>query len=276
MVKGAECRVVVAAPGVYTDFDGVRPRRRADRHGRRPIPAGCASGQCFAPLKCIDVGVGRIWSMSLIGHGRNDRLAALSCQRGQLAPIGAGAGLRPADRTIDRPPLSAPRLATANRGGGVAPPGRRIGLHLRLADAGFNAVCCRRDRGRRSHHFCHKRRPRGDSTGSPDGRILLRHVSWHTGRGRNLIRLDRAGRRHPLTAELNGLYDERSIAVSAKPGRYRVRTYQRFCNGNCGNLSDPVYECERSVRLKRGERVRARVPIVFGPESQTCRIGVSR
>ena len=81
-----------------------------------------------------------------------------------------------------------------------------------------------------------------------------------------------------LMAELNGRYDERSITIPARAGRYRVRTFQRFCNGNCGNLDEATLACSRSVQVKRGERVRARVSVAFGSPTDEpgCRIRVRR
>jgi hypothetical protein len=119
-----------------------------------------------------------------------------------------------------------------------------------------------------------------DGASSRPGALTVA-FSFDTSRGRPIegaisyVSIERDGG-SLLTAQLNGNYGERSIAVPAKAGRYLVRTYQRFCSGNCGSLDDPTYVCSRSVEVGRRERVLARVPITFAPGSQSCRIRVSR
>jgi len=69
-------------------------------------------------------------------------------------------------------------------------------------------------------------------------------------------------------AELSGDLPARSVTTRLRPGRYRVRTYQRGCNGNCDTLDPPAQDCSRSVRVHSGRRVSLRTRVAFyGPES---------
>ena len=52
------------------------------------------------------------------------------------------------------------------------------------------------------------------------------------------------------------------------PGRYRLTSYQRTCNGNCGQLGSPGPRCSRRFRVGSRELVRLRLIVNY---STGCR-----
>jgi hypothetical protein len=53
------------------------------------------------------------------------------------------------------------------------------------------------------------------------------------------------------------------------PGRYRLQSWQRTCDGNCGYLDAPSDRCARWFRVERGRRLNARITVTYG---SGCRI----
>jgi hypothetical protein len=53
------------------------------------------------------------------------------------------------------------------------------------------------------------------------------------------------------------------------PGRYRLQSWQRYCDGNCSRLDPPSDRCGRWFRIHRGQTLKATVTVTFG---SGCRI----
>ena len=49
-----------------------------------------------------------------------------------------------------------------------------------------------------------------------------------------------------------------------KPGRYRIVSYQRPCDGNCGYLDGPTERCETTVKLRDGHARRVTLEVTPG------------
>jgi hypothetical protein len=58
-------------------------------------------------------------------------------------------------------------------------------------------------------------------------------------------------------------------AVPLAPGRYRLQSWQRDCDGNCSRLGPPTDRCGGWFRIRRGQTLRARVTVTYG---SGCRI----
>src|SRR5215470_17074605 len=57
--------------------------------------------------------------------------------------------------------------------------------------------------------------------------------------------------------------------VRLSPGRYRLVSWQRICDANCGNLDPPSDRCARWFRIHRGQTLKATITVTFG---SGCRI----
>lgn len=57
--------------------------------------------------------------------------------------------------------------------------------------------------------------------------------------------------------------------VSLAPGRYRLQSWQRVCDGNCGILDPPSDRCARWLRIHRAQRLDATITVRYG---SGCRI----
>ena len=57
--------------------------------------------------------------------------------------------------------------------------------------------------------------------------------------------------------------------VRLAPGRYRLQSWQRDCDGNCSRLDPPSDRCARWFRINRGQTLKATVTVTFG---SGCRI----
>jgi hypothetical protein len=57
--------------------------------------------------------------------------------------------------------------------------------------------------------------------------------------------------------------------VSLAPGRYRLQSWQRYCDGNCSLLDPPSDRCSRWFRIHRGQTLKATVTVTYG---SGCRI----
>jgi hypothetical protein len=60
-----------------------------------------------------------------------------------------------------------------------------------------------------------------------------------------------------------------SATFSLAPGRYRLLSWQRVCDGNCGILDPPSDRCSRAFRLHGNQRLRATITVRYG---SGCRI----
>jgi hypothetical protein len=57
--------------------------------------------------------------------------------------------------------------------------------------------------------------------------------------------------------------------VPLAPGRYRLQSWQRYCNGNCSRLGPPTDRCGRWFRINRAQKLKATVTVMYG---SGCRI----
>lgn len=75
-----------------------------------------------------------------------------------------------------------------------------------------------------------------------------------------------------VRAELSG-DGLRGVRAPLEPGRYRISAYQRFCSGTCSQLGSPVLGCGRTVRVRPGRLVRAKIAVRFTDEHCRIRLG---
>jgi hypothetical protein len=76
----------------------------------------------------------------------------------------------------------------------------------------------------------------------------------------SFIRIERAG---GATVTERKLPDSGRLAVAVPPGAYRLVSWQRFCDANCGNLDAPSNRCARPFTLSQGEDLRAAIRVNF-------------
>ena len=69
------------------------------------------------------------------------------------------------------------------------------------------------------------------------------------------------------------LTPKRSATIALPPGRYRLQSWQRYCDGNCTRLDPPSDRCSRRFTLDRGQRLAATITVRYG---SGCKIAWSR
>jgi hypothetical protein len=74
------------------------------------------------------------------------------------------------------------------------------------------------------------------------------------------IRIKRPSGRVVLTRRLPAT-ERRTLTLP--PGRYRLVTWQRLCDANCGTLDPPSHRCARSLTIRSGERLRAIIRVNY-------------
>jgi hypothetical protein len=52
--------------------------------------------------------------------------------------------------------------------------------------------------------------------------------------------------------------------VPLAPGRYRLQSWQRDCDGNCSRLGAPTDRCARWFRIHRGRQLKATITVRYG------------
>ena len=65
------------------------------------------------------------------------------------------------------------------------------------------------------------------------------------------VRLERTGG----TTVTERLPDSGKLALTVRPGAYRLVSWQRICDANCGNLDPPSNRCARPFTLREGDRL---------------------
>lgn len=60
-----------------------------------------------------------------------------------------------------------------------------------------------------------------------------------------------------------------SATLSIRPGRYRLLSWQRYCDGNCGYLDPPTDRCSRAFRINARQQLKATITVRYG---SGCRI----
>jgi hypothetical protein len=51
------------------------------------------------------------------------------------------------------------------------------------------------------------------------------------------------------------------VSLRVNPGDYRIFSWQRPCDGNCGLLDPPTDECDRTLSVPSGEVVRGTIEV---------------
>jgi len=74
------------------------------------------------------------------------------------------------------------------------------------------------------------------------------------------IRVKRPSGRGVLTRRLPA---SDRLTLPLRPGRYRLVSWQRLCDGNCGTLDPPSDRCARSLAIAPGERLRATIRVNY-------------
>jgi hypothetical protein len=58
--------------------------------------------------------------------------------------------------------------------------------------------------------------------------------------------------------------DDEKTAITIAAGSYRMITYQRTCDGNCGTLDEPSDRCGENFKIDDGEVTLAHVRVTYG------------
>lgn len=74
------------------------------------------------------------------------------------------------------------------------------------------------------------------------------------------IRVKRPSGRVVLTRRLPAS-ERRTLPLL--PGRYRLVSWQRLCDANCGTLDPPSDRCARSLLIRSGERLQATIRVNY-------------
>ncbi len=83
------------------------------------------------------------------------------------------------------------------------------------------------------------------------------------------VRVKRPSGRVVLTRRLPA--SDRST-FPLRPGRYRLVSWQRLCDGNCGTLDPPSHRCARSLTIRPAERLRATIRVNYAAAGCVIRL----
>ena len=72
------------------------------------------------------------------------------------------------------------------------------------------------------------------------------------------IRVKRPSGRIVLTRRLPA---SDRLTLPLRPGPYRLVTWQRLCDANCGTLDPPSHRCARPLTIRAGERLHATIRV---------------
>jgi len=53
------------------------------------------------------------------------------------------------------------------------------------------------------------------------------------------------------------------LTLTVRPGAYRLLSWQRICDANCGHLDPPSSQCARPVTVREGEQLHAVIEVDF-------------
>jgi len=73
------------------------------------------------------------------------------------------------------------------------------------------------------------------------------------------VRLERAGG----VTVTRRLPDNGKLTLTMRPGAYRLLSWQRICDANCGHLDPPSSQCARPVTVREGEQLHAVIEVDF-------------
>jgi len=74
------------------------------------------------------------------------------------------------------------------------------------------------------------------------------------------IRIERAGGATVTEWRLPG---SGKLTLTVAPGAYRLLSWQRACDANCGHLDPPSSRCARPFTLRNGEQLQAAIRVDF-------------
>jgi hypothetical protein len=74
------------------------------------------------------------------------------------------------------------------------------------------------------------------------------------------VRVERAAGGTLLTRRLPG---SQQLMLRLKPGAYRLVSWQRTCDGNCGNLDPPSDRCARPCTIKPHQKLEVTIRVDF-------------
>ena len=98
--------------------------------------------------------------------------------------------------------------------------------------------------------------------------VLLPHTPLPVEGAYSYVRVERLSGRPVVQRRLSfGPRPATTLLLAA--GRYRLRSWQRACDGNCGHLDPPSDRCARRFEVKPGQRVNATIRLRYG---SACRI----
>lgn len=108
--------------------------------------------------------------------------------------------------------------------------------------------------------------PRGPAATAPAsaGQLLITQVT--VGRAvpiegaLSYIRVERATGATLTRRQLPGSH---KLTLRLPPGAYRLVSWQRICDANCGNLDPPSSQCMRPFTLTRGQHLQAAIRVNF-------------
>jgi hypothetical protein len=86
------------------------------------------------------------------------------------------------------------------------------------------------------------------------------------------IRVEHANGAVLIARQLPG----KKFVIKVDPGIYRMASWQRICDANCGNLDPPSSQCERTFSVRQGELLQATVRVNFTFPATPCLIVLRR
>jgi hypothetical protein len=101
-------------------------------------------------------------------------------------------------------------------------------------------------------------------TARPSGRLAVRKIrvgdTIPIEGAVTFIRLKRPSGRIVLTRRLPAAD---RLTLPLRPGPYRLVTWQRLCDANCGTLDPPSHRCARSLTIRADGRLRATIRVNY-------------
>jgi hypothetical protein len=82
------------------------------------------------------------------------------------------------------------------------------------------------------------------------------------------IRVERADGAVVAVRQLTG----KKLVIKVDSGVYRLASWQRSCDGNCGNLDPPSSRCERTFSVRQDELLQTTIRVNFTSPATRCLI----
>jgi hypothetical protein len=89
--------------------------------------------------------------------------------------------------------------------------------------------------------------------------VTVGHV-FPTEGARSYIRIESLAGAAPVTRQLPG---SQKLVLPLKPGAYRLVSWQRTCDGNCGHLDPPSDQCARRFTVRPHQKVGVTIRVNF-------------